>query len=148
MPVHPNSLKNLENGKKFSKTYKPANTGRRKDYLKEFVDENRVSLNDLKIILESLILDHSAADIEKIFNSGKKTLPIGLAGFIKGLDIDLKKGRTDTLNSILDRVYGKATQSVNVSGIANTIPDDPAERRALADQLEKELKDLNEPTVQ
>jgi len=111
MAVHPNSLANLEKGKRFSKTYKPKNTGRRKDYLKEFVDANRLSLNDLKAILESILLDHSFGDLEKIFARGQKTLPAGIAAYIKGLTTEIKKGRVDVLNSMLDRIYGKATQT-------------------------------------
>ena len=148
MPVHPNSLKNLEKGKRFSKTYKPANTGRRKNYLKEFADENRISLNDLKIILENLVMDHSFGDLEKIFAKGQKTLPAATAAYIKGLTVELKKGKVDVLNSMLDRVYGKPTQSVSVSGSISNIPDDPVEREALAIKLEKELKELNEPAAQ
>ncbi|MDR2597309.1 MAG: hypothetical protein LBC76_08330, partial [Treponema sp.] len=64
MPVHPNSLENLKNGKQFSKTYRPANTGRRKSYLKEFVDNERISIADLKIILENILMDYSFGDLE------------------------------------------------------------------------------------
>jgi len=139
MLIHPNSLENLKKGKRFSKTYKPARTGRRKDYLKEFIDENRTSINDLKIIFENLFLDHSFADLEKIFDKGKETLPAGLALLIKGMQMDLKRGSVATLNSIIDRVYGKAIQQVNLVDKKNDIPDDPAERKALMEQIEKEL---------
>jgi len=111
MPVHPNSLKNLEKGKRFSKTYKPAKTGRRKSYLKEFVDEERISLADLKIILENLLLDHSYGDLELIFAKGQKTLPAAIAGYIKAMITDLKKGKRDAVDALMDRVYGKPTQT-------------------------------------
>jgi len=109
--MHPNSLKNLEKGKRFSKTYRPENTGRRKSYLKEFVDDERISLADLKIILENLMLDYSFGDYEKIYAQGKDTLPAAIAGYIKALDMDMKKGKVDALNSLIDRVYGKPTQT-------------------------------------
>jgi hypothetical protein len=137
--MHPNSLANLQKGKRFSKTYKPEKTGRRKDYLKEFIDENRVSIRDLKIIFENLFLDNSFADLEKIFNEGKETLPAGLALLIKGMQTDLKRGSTVTLNSIIDRVYGKTVQQVNITEKRNDIPDDPAERKAMIEKIEKEL---------
>jgi len=111
MPVHPNSIANLEKGKRFSKTYKPANTGRRRDYLKEFIDDNKVSLNDLKAILENVLGDHSFADLEKILARGQKTLPAFVAAYIKGMITDLKKGRTDTVDKMWDRIHGKANQT-------------------------------------
>jgi len=145
MPVHPNSLANLEKGKRFSKTYKPAKTGRRKSYLKEFVDEERVSLADLKIILENLLLDHSFGDLELIFAKGQKTLPAAIAGYIKAMITDLKKGKRDSLDALVDRVYGKPVQEVHYFEKRGDIPDDPEERRALIDKIEKELALTNDP---
>lgn len=111
MPVHPNSMENLKKGKPFTKTYRPKNVGRRKDYLKEFIDKNRLSLNDLKIILENIIADHSFSDLETILAEGQKTLPAFVASYIKAMITDLKKGHVDTVEKIADRVYGKASQT-------------------------------------
>jgi hypothetical protein len=141
--MHPNSLENLKKGKRFSKTYKPARTGRRKDYLKEFIDENRISHTDLKTILENLITDYSFGDLDEIYVKGQKTLPVVAAALIKAMATELKKGRTDTVNSLIDRVYGKATQPLAMSGAVSNIPDDPVERQALAERLDKELKELD-----
>lgn len=145
MEMHPNSLENLKKGKRFSKTYKPANTGRRKSYLKEFADENRISLADLKIILENILLDHSYADLEKILARGQKTLPAGIAGYIKGLIVDLKKGRIDTLEKMADRVYGKATQT-NVVQVYDISEDAKKKMSSIFDdmlQVGSEIKPAN-----
>jgi uncharacterized protein YnzC (UPF0291/DUF896 family) len=147
MEVHPNSLENLKKGKRFSKTYKPNRTGRRKNYLKKFIDDNRLSINDLKIIFENLIMDCSFTDLEQIFNNGKDTLPAGMALLIRGMQTDLKRGSINTLNSIIDRVYGKTVQQVNITEKRNDIPDDPAERKALIEKIEKELAMTTEDTV-
>jgi len=147
MPVHPNSLENLKLGKKFSKTYKPANTGRRKSYLKEFVDTERISLADLKIILENLLMDYSFGDLEKILARGQKTLPAGIAGYIKAMITDLKKGRRDSIDALFNRVYGMPAQQINYFDKKTDIPDDPEERRALIAQIEKELSLTNEETI-
>jgi len=134
MPVHPNSLVNLEKGKRFSKTYKPANTGRRKDYLKEFVDENRVSLNDLKIILENILTDYSFGDLEKILLRGQKTLPAIVAAYIKGMLTDLKKGKTDTVDRLVDRVHGKPTQT-NVVEVYDISDDAKNKMKSIFDNM-------------
>jgi hypothetical protein len=143
MPVHPNSLKNLEKGKRFSKTYKPAKTGRRKSYLKEFVDEERISLADLKVILENLLLDNSFADIELIFAKGQKTLPVAIAGYIKAIISELKKGKRDSIDALMDRVYGKPTQT-NVVEVYD-ISDDAKKKMdsIFSDMLKTEVKPTN-----
>jgi hypothetical protein len=146
MPVHPNSLENLKKGKQFSKTYKPKNTGRRKDYLKEFVDENRVSLADLKIIIENILLDHSFGDLEKIFARGQKTLPAATAAFIKGLTTELKKGKVDVLNSMLDRVYGKATQT-NVVEVYDISDDAKKRMDSIFQDMMKPEKEISPSNV-
>ena len=134
MPIHPNSLANLEKGKRFSKTYKPKNTGRRKDYLKEFIDENRLSLNDLKIILENILADNSFADLEKILARGQKTLPAFVAGYIKAMITDLKKGNTDTIDKMADRVYGKAMQT-SVVEVYDISDDAKSKMRSIFDNM-------------
>jgi len=143
MPIHPNSLANLEKGKRFSKTYKPANTGRRKSYLKEFIDEDRISLADLKVILENLLLDYSFGDIEKIFARGQKTLPVAIAGYIKAMTNDLKKGKRDAIDALMDRVYGKPTQT-NVVEVYD-ISDDAKKKMdsIFANMLSVEVKPAN-----
>jgi len=134
MPVHPNSLENLKKGKQFSKTYKPANTGRRKSYLKEFVDEDRVSLADLKIILENLLLDHSFGDLEKILARGQKTLPAAIAGYIKAMTVDLKKGKRDAIDALFNRVYGMPTQ-VNKVEVYDISDDAKKKMRSIFDNM-------------
>jgi hypothetical protein len=138
MEMHPNSLANLEKGKRFSKTYKPANTGRRKDYLKEFADgSSRISQNDLKIIYENLIMDNSFGDLEKILARGQKTLPANIAGYIKGLVSDLKKGRIDVLERLHDRIYGKPLQGVEMNATATvaSVSMSPEERKKRIEEL-------------
>ena len=48
------------------------------------------------------------------------------------------------MNTVLDRIYGKAAQSVEVAEKKSDIPDDVNERRELAEQLKKEIEILNE----
>jgi len=147
MPMHPNSIANLEKGKRFSKTYKPANTGRRKSYLKEFVDSERISLADLKIIFENILMDYSFADIETIYNRGNKTLPVAIAGYLKAIITDLKKGRRDSIDALFNRIYGMPVQQINHFDKKSDIPDDPEERRALMEKIEKELALTDEEVI-
>ena len=52
---------------------------------------------------------------------------------------DIEKGTLSEVNTVLDRIYGKATQQVEVGEKQSDIPEDPEERRALAEQIKKEI---------
>ena len=61
-------------------------------------------------------------------------LKILISAFIQ----DIKKGTLSEVNTVLDRIYGKATQQVELGEKKSDIPEDPEERRALAEQIKKE----------
>ena len=136
---NPNSLEALKTGKRFSSTYQPNNLGKRKNKLWELVDKERVSLADLKTILESLIYNYSFSDLEAIHNpdEGKEELPIIIALFMKAFMTDHRKGAIDTLERLMDRVYGKPINTVDVlsdNGLSITIMT-PEERRKRIEEL-------------
>jgi dephospho-CoA kinase len=128
MPISKKSLKNLKKGKQFSSDYQPKERGRRKNRLREFIDDDRVSLNDLRIILENLVTSYTFTEIEDLYNKGRDDLPILVAMFLKSFIVDVKKGSLTSIEVIMDRVYGKATQTTMVE--VHDVPEEAKRRMA------------------
>jgi hypothetical protein len=136
---HPNSRKALETGKRFSPSYQPLNKGKRRDKLKEFIDKERVSIGDLRAILENLICSYSFGDFDAIHNpeSGREELPVIIAAYMKAIMTDHRKGTVDTIERLIDRVHGKPTNTVDVksdSGLSITLMT-PEERDKRIEEL-------------
>lgn len=108
--VNEKSLENLSKGKRFSSEYRPKHSGRRKSLLK-LIDDNRVSLSDLKNVMDSLLSSYSFYDIEKIYSGAHENVPVFVSLILKALIKDIKNGSLDTLEFIMDRVYGKSTNT-------------------------------------
>jgi hypothetical protein len=100
--------KNLEKRKKFSTENQPAKRGRRRSQLGDFIAENEVSLGDLKMVLMEIAFNRSVAELEKLLKD--KTIPAAVSFVTAALLSDMRRGRLDALDSLLDRVYGKPVQ--------------------------------------
>jgi len=129
---------------RFSSTYQPPNKGRRRDKLKEFIDKERLSANDLLTILEGLLMNYSFKDFEDIHNpaSGHEELPILVAAYMKAIMTDHRKGTTDTIDRLMDRVYGRPTNPVDLksgSGLMVTMIT-PEERKKRIEELLKKCE--------
>lgn len=109
--MHPNSLKNLEKGKfKKGQVGNPrgcAGNLRRVPALKKYTKEQL--LNILNELL-TLTMDELA---ELINNPETPVIKVIIA---RAFERDKAKGDLLNLDRILDRIYGRATQDVNVSG--------------------------------
>ena len=116
-------------GTQFSSTNQPVNRGRRKNRLRELIDNDRISLDELRIILENLATSHSFADIEQMLNNGKEDLPAFVAMFLKAFVVDWRKGSLNSVELLMDRVWGKAVQAIDMTSTGNmsltlTTPED------------------------
>ena len=100
------NMENLAKGKKFSKTNQPANRGRKPDILKQLKGCG-LSENDVKHLLESLILKNQEG-ANQLLND--ESIPILAVSYLRALVTDILAGRVDTVEKILDRIYGKASQ--------------------------------------
>lgn len=125
-------------GKQFSAAYQPRNRGRKASALKKFIKDNGISLQDIRLVFQNLIVKN-LADVRKLKDDAEE-LP-SIVGFtVSALLKDYEAGKLDTFNSLLDRIWGKPTQQVEMSGgVRSDIPSDPEERRAMIAQLEMEL---------
>ena len=125
---------------RFSSSNQPAKRGRLPSKLKKFVKDNSVSKSDVDAIFSNLIFGSTLEELQEMIKPGnKEKLPVIVALLISAFIADIKNGTLHEVNTVLDRIYGKATQQVEVGERRSDIPDDPEERRALAEQLKREI---------
>jgi len=127
---------NLENGK--GTQFKPGQSGnlkgRKPSRLKQFIKEYDVTKEDINILFKNLIFNYTPSQLVELLKKkdNKKEnddLPAGVAALISGILHDIKRGDMKVFNLILDRVYGKSKESLNVFGGVDIIANmDPKER--------------------
>lgn len=125
---------------RFSSTNQPARRGRLPSKLKKFVKDNSVSKSDVDAIFSNIIFGSTLEELQDMVKPGnKEKLPVIVALLISAFIADIKNGTLHEVNTVLDRIYGKATQQMEVGEKKSDIPDDPEERRILAEQIRQEI---------
>jgi len=126
---------------RFSSEYQPPNRGRKPSKLKKWIKENGMTNEDFVAVFKNIIATRTLEELEEMTNEKNKLkLPVIIALCISAFLHDVKTGTLTAANSILDRVMGKPTQQVVLSGGSRAdIPKDPEERKALAEMLKKEI---------
>lgn len=125
---------------RFSSTNQPSKRGRLPSKLKKFVKDNSVSKADVDAIFSNIIFGSTLEELQEMVKPGKKEkLPVIVALLISAFIADIKNGTLHEVNTVLDRIYGKATQQVEVGEKRSDIPDDPEKRAALAEQIRREI---------
>lgn len=154
MAVNEKSLKNLEKGNKFSSENQPENNGRKPSYL-SFIREQDVSISDIRKVIGNLIWNYDSEELTlklktkkvKIKDENGKTktvtktiipLPMGINLVLNALNDDLQKKRLINFNSLMDRAYGKSTQTIDIPPeTLARISMTPEERRKKIEELLK-----------
>ena len=105
----------VEVGKKtrFSKDNQPAIRGRKPSRLRKFLKENNLDSRDIQLLAGNLMYK-SRAELTAIAKDPK--LPILVSGCAAALLKDMSKGTTNSLQWLIDRAFGKALESVHLSG--------------------------------
>jgi hypothetical protein len=124
-------------GKQFSSKYQPENRGRKQSALKKYVKDNGVSLQDVRLVFQNLIVK-KMSEVKKLKEEADG-LPAIIGFTVSALLRDYEAGKLDTFNSLIDRIWGKPMQQVEMSERTLDIPHDPEERRRLAEQIKTEL---------
>lgn len=136
----------------FSKTNQPGNRGRKPTRLNRFLKSVQLQ-NDFELVskedifkLLALVIFCNRAQLEKMTKNPE--IPIFLAGIIKAIIVDTSTGTIETIEKILDRIYGKSFQSLEITGSAGTplIPTEPMSRRDY-ERLLSELKCENQKVI-
>lgn len=108
-----NNIAELGKKTRFTSENQPAKNGRKKSKLKGFIEKNDLASIDIEILLSNLI-DKDEEELKNI--SQDKNTPIIMKTFANAMLKDIQKGNTATLENMLDRWIGKATQKVEQTG--------------------------------
>jgi hypothetical protein len=122
---------------RFTNANQPANRGRKRSALKKFVKDNGISIQDVRLVFQNIIVK-KLSEVRKLKDDADE-LPAIVGFTVSALLKDYDGGKLDTFNILLDRIWGKPLQLLEMSAPGNDIPDDPDERRALAEKLRVEL---------
>jgi uncharacterized protein (DUF2126 family) len=148
----PNSVGNpniTEAGKatQFSKTHRPKKPGRKPSKLKKWIKDYELSKNDVNAVFTNFLFAKDIGEIEEILSNKKlrDRLPAGIAFQLQILITQAKKGDGRHLENILYMLFGRPVQQIDLSKKSDDIPDDPDERRALVERIEKEIGLINLP---
>jgi len=131
-------------GNRFSKTNQPSKNGRKPSRMNllfsafKVEDETRSVGKEDIFKLMAYILGCTKGEIETMLRNPE--LPFSVACQIRAIITDVQNGKTDTIDRIFDRVYGKATTPMELTGAKGVqlIPDEAMSRR----DFEKLLSDL------
>lgn len=95
---------------RFTSTNQPAKRGRLPSKLKKFVKDNSVSKTDVDAIFSNIIFGSTLEELQEMVKPGnKEKLPVIVALLISAFIQDIKNGTLHEVNTVLDRIYGKAT---------------------------------------
>lgn len=131
-------------GKRFSATNQPHIKGGRKPsrittLIKIFgmEDQSQAISKDDAYKLMAHLLSCSKTQLEAMARN--PDLPISIVCQIKAIITDLSYGRTDTVDRLFDRLYGKSMVSMEITGAQGIplIPDKPMSRIAYQKLLSK-----------
>jgi hypothetical protein len=145
-PVGNPNIAEAGKGTQFSKTHRPKNPGRKPSKLKKWIKDYSLSKADVEGLLTNFLFAKDLGEIEEIVNTKKlrDKLPAAIGFQLQILVNQAKKGDGRHLENIYYMLVGKPVQQIDLSEKSNDIPSDPEERRALVEQIEKELG-LNNP---
>ena len=135
--------KGNKTGRQFTSARQPKNPGRKRTRINEFVkafnleDESRqISREDANKLLMHL-LSCNKTEFEAM--SRNADLPISILSQIIAIAEDLKNKKTDTVDKISDRLYGKSVQPMELTGAGGKplVPSGPMSRKAYEELLTK-----------
>lgn len=112
-------------GKKFSSTYQPARRGRKPSLYKQIREitgktvKHEMTREDYHEIIKYL-MEQTPGDLRKMagLEEGSKgnmfdaKIPVWLVNMITAILGDIRYGRTTTLDTMMDRLFGKASQPI------------------------------------
>jgi hypothetical protein len=109
-------------GKKFSNTYQPKHNGRKPKLYTQIKKDYNMGLEEYKDIL-SCLLNRTTKELKQLEED--KTTPIWVIIICKAIEKDIEKGTIYSLQAIIDRLFGKAGQSVDVTTNGKPITHEP-----------------------
>lgn len=110
-------------GKLFTSEYQPANRGGKRktsfESIKAVEGITRAQYNDTLARIPNLTKEQA----QEILADPRT--PLWVANRVRALWKDIDKGRTDTLREIEDRLFGKATQGIDITSAGGKVSTEP-----------------------
>ena len=141
--MNPNG--NPQNLKKFTSDYRPKNPGRKPSKLKKYIKDNNIGIQDVRLMMKSVLAMDEDQLKEKLSDP---TVPMMIRLFIRAYMQDFKLGRLDNFNSMIDRIFGKADQNINMNGDMAITQMTPEERKVFIDDYIKQYVKKNPDIIQ
>jgi hypothetical protein len=124
----------------FSSTNQPQNRGRKPSKLKKWVKEYNVGATDYRAIFNNIIACKTVEELQEMIKKGNvEKLPVIVVACAAAVVDDIQHGRLTWTNTVLDRVMGKPMQQIEIGTNRDDMPNDPDERRMLAENIRNEL---------
>lgn len=124
---------------RFSSTNQPANRGRKPSQLKKYLKVYNISKADFDLMFLNVATKKIKEIKEMMKPENQDELPLIVAGFASACIHDVQNGTMTEINKQREFFHGKATQHLDLSTPQRDIPEDPAERRALMETIEREI---------
>jgi len=125
---------------RFSSTNQPEKRGRLPSKLKKFCKDNSISKADVDMVFKNLIFGKTIEELQEMIKPGQKEkLPVIVVLLICAFIHDMQNGTLKEVNTVLDRVWGKPAQQIDLTVPRASIPDTPEERARLMEILESEI---------
>jgi hypothetical protein len=80
--------------------------------LAKYIRENRVSLDDIRALISSM-LSYDVEEIQSVLKDKKGKPPATIILILRSIIADMKKGEISNLEKLLDRAYGKPEKTIN-----------------------------------
>ena len=121
------NIKEITKKTRFTSTNQPKNNGRKPSRLKAEIEEKDISIQDVRIAFK-YILDMNEKEIDALVNDKSKNFL--LRCLTKAFKEDYEKGNLNNTQVILDRIFGKAKEYIEHSGlsIADMTPEERIKR--------------------
>jgi hypothetical protein len=125
----------------FSAINQPKKRGRLPSKLKKFVKDNAISKDDMEKVFKNLIFGKTIKELQDMIIPGKKeNLPVIVVLLISAFIQDMKSGTLKEVNTVLDRVFGKPSQSVDLKNNMNISPETLESLNAIFHEREEKEK--------
>ena len=117
---------------RFSSSNQPEKRGRLPSKLKKFCKDNSISKADIDMVFKNLIFGKTIEELHTMVKpENRNNLPVIIVLLVSAFIKDMNSGTLKEVNTVLDRIFGKATDKLDISGSLELKTITEAEAKAL-----------------
>lgn len=139
-----NKHANPPEGKRFTSDYQPLKRGARKTTARTFLEAVKIDMPDMVLTkadyyrILNMIIGADKSYIQEL--AQREDIPVSMLCIIKAIKTDIDEGSTKTVDSLLDRLFGKSNQPITGAEGRPLIP----EMKMTREEIEAEIKRLQQ----